>query len=75
MLEILFACQKLDYIYNALYGIKNVYKTDSLAEAVQIAKNNTEKGKICVLSPSASSYNDFKNFEEKGDLFKKYVSG
>ena len=62
------------YIYNALYGIKNVYKTDSLAEAVQIAKNNTEKGKICVLSPSASSYNDFKNFEEKGDLFKRYLS-
>lgn len=62
------------YIYDSLKNIKNVYKTDSLLEAVQISKKVTQKGKICVLSPSASSYNDFKNFEEKGDLFKQYVS-
>lgn len=63
------------YIYDKLNGIKNVYKTNELLEAVQISKDITKKGKICVLSPSASSYNDFKNFEEKGNLFKKYIVG
>ena len=61
------------YIYNKLEGIKNVFKINELSEAVKIAKEVTQKGKICVLSPSASSYNDFKNFEEKGELFKKYI--
>lgn len=64
-----------EYIYNQLLDIKNVYLMDKLEEVVKLAKNITEKGKICVLSPSASSYNDFKNFEEKGDLFKKYILG
>ena len=64
-----------NYIYDALAQNKNVYKIDNLEEAVKIAKEKTKKGRSCVLSPSASSYNDFKNFEEKGDLFKKYVIG
>ena len=63
-----------DAIYDALKYIKNCYKTDSIEEAVKIAKNITEKGKICVLSPAASSYNRFKSFEEKGKLYKKCIS-
>ncbi len=31
----------------------------------------TEKGKACVLSPAASSYDQFKDFEERGRAFKK----
>lgn len=62
-----------NYIYEMLNKIKNVYKTHNLKKAVEISKEVTKKGKICVLSPSASSYNDFKNFEEKGNLFKEYV--
>jgi len=30
-----------------------------------------EKGKACVLSPAASSYDQFKDFEERGRVFKK----
>ena len=59
------------YIYNKLKSEKNVYKTEYIEEAVKIAKEVTEKEKICVLSPAASSYNNFKNFEEKGKLYKK----
>ncbi len=53
--------------------IKNIYYIESLEEAVKKAKIVTKKGKICLMSPAASSYEYFKNFEEKGDMFIKYV--
>lgn len=52
---------------------KNVQFTLELEEAVKIAKKITKKGMVCLLSPAASSYGYFKNFEERGNLFKKYV--
>ena len=52
---------------------KNIFKVWSLSDAVKIAKQHTEKWKICILSPGAPSYNLFKNFEERWKLFKKYV--
>ena len=63
-----------EYIYKELFGQeKNVYKVETLEEAVKIAKKVTRKNKICLLSPAASSYNQFKNFEERGKVFKKLV--
>ena len=48
-----------------------------LDEAVRFAYRYTEAGKACLLSPAASSYNVYKNFEEKGrhykDLVRKYA--
>lgn len=61
------------YIYEKLKDIKNVFKVKTMEEAVQISKKVTKKNMICLLSPAASSYNDFKNFEEKGNLFKKLI--
>lgn len=52
---------------------KNVVFTNELEEAVKIAKKVTSKGGVCLLSPAASSYGYFKNFEERGRLFKQYV--
>ena len=49
------------------------YVVDTLEEAVDTAKKVTAKGKICLLSPAAASYGFFKNFEEKGNLYKKLV--
>ena len=61
-------------IYDKLKDSRNCYKADSIEKTVQIAKKVTQKEKVCVLSPAASSYNNFKNFEEKGNLYKKCVS-
>ena len=52
---------------------KNLQYTESLEDAVKIAKEVTRKGKVCLLSPAASSYGYFKNFEERGRLFKEYI--
>lgn len=52
---------------------KNVIFVEKLDEAVKIAKKVTKPGTVCLLSPAASSYGYFKNFEERGRLFKQYV--
>lgn len=63
-----------EYIMEGLKNTnKNVVFTEKLEEAVKLAKKYTKKGTNCLLSPAASSYGYFKNFEERGKLFKKYV--
>lgn len=46
---------------------------EHLEDAVAMAKKVTAKGKVCVMSPAAASYGIFKNFEERGDVFKALV--
>lgn len=52
---------------------KNIFIVDTIDEAVDIADKYTNKGSICLLSPAASSYNKFKNFEEKGNYYKNII--
>ncbi len=52
---------------------ENLYYRNDLESAVLLAKKITEEGAACVLSPAAASYGYFKNFEERGDYFKKLV--
>ena len=54
---------------------ERVHYTDHLAEAVKLAAEITPAGMSCVMSPAAASYGIFKNFEERGDAFKKLVAG
>lgn len=49
------------------------YPAQTMEEAVKLAYELTKKGEICLLSPAASSYNLYKNFEERGDCFKEAV--
>ena len=45
----------------------------SMAAAVRFAATNTAPGCICLLSPAASSYDHYKNFEYRGNDFKQEV--
>lgn len=54
---------------------KNTVKARDMADAVNKCKEITEKGKSCLFSPAAASYNYYKNFEEKGRHFKSLVVG
>ncbi len=60
--------------YGQKFKGKNLVLTSDLKSAVCEAKRLTEKGKVCVMSPAAASYGFFKNFEERGDVFKELVS-
>ncbi|MBO4523780.1 MAG: UDP-N-acetylmuramoyl-L-alanine--D-glutamate ligase [Ruminococcus sp.] len=53
---------------------ERIHYADHLAEAVKFAAEITPEGMSCVMSPAAASYGIFKNFEERGDAFKKLVS-
>jgi len=50
-----------------------VFKTQDLPEAVDRCVEYTEKGKACIMSPAAASYNIYRDFEEKGNHFKQLV--
>lgn len=53
---------------------KKMVLAKDMAAAVKSAYELTEKGKSCLLSPAASSYNVYKNFEYKGDHYKQLVA-
>ena len=42
-----------------------------LNEAFEIIKSLSKNGDICLLSPAAASYDQYKNFEERGRVFKE----
>jgi UDP-N-acetylmuramoylalanine--D-glutamate ligase len=49
----------------------NFFDAKNYDEVVDLAFKVTEKNHICLLSPAASSYDMFKNFEHRGDYFKE----
>lgn len=51
----------------------NILETKDMKAAVDFAFKKTPKGQICLLSTASPSYSVWKNFEEKGDLFQKFV--
>ena len=52
-----------------------VFWVEDLAQAVQLARRLTPPGGCCLFSPAAPSYNQFRNFEERGLRFRELVSG
>jgi len=54
--------------YSALYPAGEDFK-----KAVEIAKSLASPGDVVMLSPACASWGMFKDFEERGDLFKKIV--
>lgn len=53
--------------------MQNILKTSNMKEAVAFAYQHTPSGSICLLSTASPSYSIWKNFEEKGAEFQKWV--
>jgi UDP-N-acetylmuramoylalanine--D-glutamate ligase len=52
---------------------QSVFMAADYTEVVRLAVSKTARGKICLLSPAAASYDWFRNFEERGNVFKRLV--
>ncbi len=61
-------------IHEAFDGIvSNVVDTAGAIEAVQAAFHYASKGDVVLLSPACASFDLFKNYEDRGNQFKKAV--
>ena len=47
---------------------------EDLHEAVAIARKCATCGDVVLLSPASASFDRFKNFEERGNVFKSIVN-
>ncbi len=50
-----------------------IYRVDSMEDAVKTAATIAEEGDIVFMSPASASFDLYKNFEERGDHFKRLV--
>ena len=49
------------------------FQAQNMQEAVDWAKRHTKRGQICLLSTASPSYNQYRNFEDKGEEFSKSI--
>lgn len=55
------------------HGFSEVVLCDSLQEAIDVCHENAKSGEAVLLSPACASWGMFKNYEERGRIFKEYV--
>jgi UDP-N-acetylmuramoylalanine--D-glutamate ligase len=60
-------------IRTALGGLTDTRLVNSLEEAVDLAHRLTGPGGVVLFSPACSSFDMFKNYEERGDRFSSLV--
>jgi UDP-N-acetylmuramoylalanine--D-glutamate ligase len=53
----------------------NIVYCNDLYSATTEAEKLTQSGSACILSPASASYGEFRNFEERGNVFKSIIFG
>src|SRR3954452_10212938 len=62
-------------IASELDGVAEIEASGALAAAVRRARERARPGDVVLLSPACASYDQFRNFEDRGDQFKALVRG
>lgn len=55
------------------HGFTDILLCEDLAEAVSECARRAKSGEAVLLSPACASWGQFKNYEERGDIFKELV--
>jgi len=64
-----------DKMKDAIGDCTETRLVESLSEAVNVAVKRAATGDVVLLSPACSSFDMFKNYEERGELFRREVMG
>ena len=54
-------------------GFTNIFPAQDYNQAVKLAHEQAKLGEVVLLSPACTSWDMFKNFEERGEMFKQLV--
>jgi UDP-N-acetylmuramoylalanine--D-glutamate ligase len=57
-----------------LRGVVTIQSCETLANAVDAAAAAAKPGEVVVLAPACSSFDQFENYEQRGQVFKQLVS-
>jgi len=63
----------IDEMKKAFEDYVSIESIKEFEDVIKTAYSESEKGDIIVLSPACTSYDRFKNFEERGNTFKEIV--
>ena len=65
------AGERMMQLMKARGVVSNLVVYHTMEEAFDYLISHTTPGDVCLLSPAASSYDQYKNFEERGTKFKR----
>ncbi len=66
-------CGKKIYRHALAAGFSNITRVTGLEQAFDFAVRNAQEGDTILLSPACASFDEFDNFEQRGDFFKFMV--
>lgn len=62
-----------DKLAQALQSATRVEQVDDLQQAIELAKQIAECGDVVLLSPACASFDQFKNYQDRGEKFSLWV--
>ncbi len=65
--------ESAEKVENAFHALKKVVRANSMEEAVTLARGLATAGDIVLLSPACASFDWFRNYEHRGQVFKQIV--
>lgn len=71
-LAVVYGKNKDDFL-NALIGVCAVSPVNTLDEAIRLVKNTMKKTDVVVYSPAAASFDQFENFQHRGQFFSEQL--
>lgn len=64
-----------ELLRSAFDGITDIAEAKDMSDAVRLARERGRMGDIVLLSPGCASFDMFRNYEERGKVFREIVNG